>query len=67
MGLYSQATRPALDALGQHLCLRISLPQAGKGSATLSMAYAAAVFADSCLKAMAGQSGVFTAAPLACM
>ena len=31
--------------------------QAGKGSATLSMAYAAAVFAESCLKAMAGQSG----------
>ena len=33
-------------------------PQAGKGSATLSMAYAAAVFAESCLKAMAGQSGL---------
>jgi malate dehydrogenase len=34
------------------------LLQAGKGSATLSMAYAAAAFADSCLKAMAGQPGV---------
>lgn len=32
--------------------------QAGKGSATLSMAYAAAAFAESCLKAMAGQSGI---------
>ena len=32
--------------------------QAGKGSATLSMAYAAAAFADSCLKAMAGQPGI---------
>jgi malate dehydrogenase len=32
--------------------------KAGKGSATLSMAYAAAAFADSCLKAMAGQPGV---------
>ena len=35
----------------------VSVLQAGKGSATLSMAYAAAVFAESCLKAMAGQSG----------
>mmetsp|Transcript_7390 Transcript_7390/g.21856 ORF Transcript_7390/g.21856 Transcript_7390/m.21856 type:complete len:324 (+) Transcript_7390:141-1112(+) len=32
--------------------------KAGKGSATLSMAYAAAAFAESCLKAMAGESGV---------
>ena len=32
--------------------------QAGKGSATLSMAYAAAAFAESCLKAMAGEGGV---------
>lgn len=32
--------------------------QAGKGSATLSMAYAAAVFAESCLKAMSGEAGV---------
>jgi malate dehydrogenase len=32
--------------------------QAGKGSATLSMAYAAAAFAESCLRAMAGESGV---------
>ena len=32
--------------------------QAGKGSATLSMAYAAAVFAESCLKAMSGEANV---------
>jgi malate dehydrogenase len=32
--------------------------KAGKGSATLSMAYAAAAFAESCLRAMAGQPGV---------
>ena len=32
--------------------------QAGKGSATLSMAYAAAEFAESCLRALAGQRGV---------
>ena len=32
--------------------------QAGKGSATLSMAYAAAAFANSCLRAMGGEEGV---------
>jgi len=32
--------------------------QAGKGSATLSMAYAAAKFAESCLSALAGVPGV---------
>ena len=32
--------------------------QAGKGSATLSMAYAAAKFGESCLLAMAGTPGV---------
>eukprot|EP00884_Botryococcus_braunii_P001761 jgi/Botrbrau1/11586/Bobra.247_1s0007.1 len=32
--------------------------KAGKGSATLSMAYAAAKFAESCLRAMAGEAGV---------
>ena len=32
--------------------------QAGKGSATLSMAYAAAKFAESCLKAIQGEPGV---------
>lgn len=32
--------------------------KAGTGSATLSMAYAAARFAESCLRAQAGESGV---------
>ena len=34
------------------------LRQAGKGSATLSMAYAAAEFAAACLRALAGEPGV---------
>lgn len=38
--------------------ITMHLPKAGKGSATLSMAYAAAAFAESCLKAMAGESDV---------
>ena len=33
-------------------------PQAGKGSATLSMAYAAAAFANSCLRAMGGEDDI---------
>jgi malate dehydrogenase len=32
--------------------------KAGKGSATLSMAYAGALFADACLRAMSGEKGV---------
>jgi len=32
--------------------------KAGKGSATLSMAYAGALFADSCLRAMSGDKGL---------
>lgn len=32
--------------------------KAGTGSATLSMAYAAARFAESCLRAMGGEPGV---------
>ena len=32
--------------------------QAGKGSATLSMAYAAAEFGNSCLRAMAGEANI---------
>jgi malate dehydrogenase len=39
--------------------------QAGAGSATLSMAYAAARFADSCLRAMAGEGGVVECAYVA--
>ena len=32
--------------------------KAGKGSATLSMAYAGALFADACLRAKNGEAGV---------
>ena len=39
-----------------------SVMQAGKGSATLSMAYAAAKFAESCLKALQGEPGVIECA-----
>ena len=34
------------------------MQQAGKGSATLSMAYAAAEFGNSCLRAMAGEANI---------
>lgn len=40
------------------ICQAVGLLQAGKGSATLSMAYAAAKFAESCLSAMSGRPGV---------
>ncbi len=40
----------------------LSVMQAGKGSATLSMAYAAAKFAESCLKALQGEPGVIECA-----
>lgn len=40
----------------------LALMQAGKGSATLSMAYAAAKFAESCLKALQGEPGVIECA-----
>lgn len=39
--------------------------KAGTGSATLSMAYAAARFADSCLRAMAGEAGIVECAYVA--
>ena len=35
--------------------------KAGKGSATLSMAYAGALFADACLRAKNGEAGVVEA------
>jgi malate dehydrogenase len=38
--------------------LRWAASQAGKGSATLSMAYAAAKFAESCLRALSGEAVV---------
>ncbi len=40
------------------LNVAVRMEQAGKGSATLSMAYAAAEFGNSCLKAMAGEKSV---------
>jgi hypothetical protein len=43
-----------------------SRAQAGKGSATLSMAYAAAAFANSCLRAMGGEEGVVDCACASC-
>jgi len=36
----------------------VVLAKAGKGSATLSMAYAGALFGDACLRAMTGEKGV---------
>ena len=36
--------------------------QAGKGSATLSMAYAAAEFGHSCLRALAGEANIIECA-----
>eukprot|EP00798_Chlamydomonas_sp_ICE-L_P025034 gene25034-10680_t len=65
--LLSQASpRPPLYAAGiKKLTVRIQdagtevvQAKAGTGSATLSMAYAAARFADSCLRAMSGEPGV---------
>lgn len=40
------------------LPLQVVQAKAGTGSATLSMAYAAARFAEACLRAMSGESGV---------
>lgn len=39
--------------------------QAGKGSATLSMAYAAARFGEACLQAIAGRPGIIECAYVA--
>ena len=49
----------------RHVCsskLAVVRLQAGKGSATLSMAYAAAKFAESCLRALQGEPGVIECA-----
>ena len=40
-------------------CLSINQPDVVQGSATLSMAYAGALFADSCLRGLNGDSNVF--------
>jgi malate dehydrogenase len=72
--LFSQAKTPtgsfSLDAEAQdRLTKRVQEggtevvnAKGGAGSATLSMAYAGAMFADSCLRAMKGESGVYECA-----
>ncbi|KAG2492498.1 hypothetical protein HYH03_009163 [Edaphochlamys debaryana] len=50
--------RKALSARIQDAGTEVVQAKAGAGSATLSMAYAAARFADSCLRAMAGEGPV---------
>uniref|UniRef100_A0A7S0RN61 Malate dehydrogenase n=1 Tax=Pyramimonas obovata TaxID=1411642 RepID=A0A7S0RN61_9CHLO len=65
--LFSQATpqatltdeeREALTVRTQDGGTEVVAAKAGKGSATLSMAYAGALFADSCLRALNGQKDV---------
>merc|ERR1712205_276442 len=65
--LFSQATPKAaltddeIDALtkrAQDGGTEVVAAKAGKGSATLSMAYAGALFADACLRAKNGEAGV---------
>jgi len=65
--LFSQATpqasltdeeREALTVRTQDGGTEVVAAKAGKGSATLSMAYAGALFADACLRAMNGQKDV---------
>ena len=52
------ATIEALTKRTQDGGTEVVAAKAGKGSATLSMAYAGAVFADSCLRAKNGEAGV---------
>jgi malate dehydrogenase len=65
--LWSQATPKAamtddvIDALTKRTQdggTEVVAAKAGKGSATLSMAYAGALFADACLRAKNGEAGV---------
>jgi len=67
--LLSQTSPPVLPKLSEEAAAALTTriqnagtevveAKAGGGSATLSMAYAAARFAESCLSAMAGQNGV---------
>jgi len=60
------ATVAALTARIQDAGTEVVTAKAGKGSATLSMAYAAARFANSCLVALAGGEGVVECAYVAC-
>lgn len=54
----SQNEIKALAVRIQNAGTEVVEAKAGKGSATLSMAYAAAAFADSCLRAMTGEADV---------
>lgn len=57
-GRFSQLplTSPCFTVSHCVLCCRAT--QAGAGSATLSMAWAAARFAESCLRALSGEGGI---------
>ncbi len=66
--LLSQATPQApltadeIDALTKRTMdggTEVVAAKAGKGSATLSMAYAGALFGDACLRGMTGEKGVY--------
>eukprot|EP00891_Asterochloris_glomerata_P000816 jgi/Astpho2/816/Aster-00670 len=66
--LFSQATplkdlgaeeRDALTKRTQDGGTEVVQAKAGKGSATLSMAYAGALFADACLRGLNGESNIF--------
>jgi malate dehydrogenase len=55
----SSAEREALTKRTQDGGTEVVQAKAGKGSATLSMAYAGALFADACLRGLNGESNVF--------
>ncbi len=55
----------ALTARIQDAGTEVVNAKAGSGSATLSMAYAAAKFADACLRAMGGEGGIVECAYVA--
>ena len=57
----------ALTARIQDAGTEVVTAKAGKGSATLSMAYAAFEFAKSCLRAMGGERGVVECAYVECL
>lgn len=63
---FSDEKIAALTARIQDAGTEVVTAKAGKGSATLSMAYAAFEFAKSCLKAMSGQQGVVECSYVEC-
>lgn len=56
--VFGDAEREALTVRIQNAGTEVVDAKAGAGSATLSMAYAAARFAESCLRGLAGEEGV---------